>query len=338
MHMKILSNSLFPAPWRKRGVGAPTLVLGCLIAGGFCASAWAGLPAGWTDADIGSPAHAGSAGDTNGGWTVTGGGADIWGSADQFNFASESVTGDGTIIAEVLTVQNADPGSGWSKAGIMFRNDSTAGAINAAVVATVGQGVSFQWRATANGVSDYANHPGLTAPIWVKLARSGTTFSAYYSADGNSWTQVGTSQSLSLNSSCLAGLAVTAHNNSATNTSTFTNVSVAVSVPVITLPVITNLPAVNIHATLATLPGQVLNNGNQSPAVTVFYGPANGGVNAAAWSNSVALGPQSGYYAVSVTSLATNTTYYFASSGMFWEFFIERDKGPILRSGRRYRS
>jgi hypothetical protein len=27
-----------------------------------------------------------------------------------------------------------------------------------------------------------------------------------------------------------------------------------------------------------------------------------------------------------------------ASSGMFWEFFIERDKGPILRSGRRYRS
>jgi hypothetical protein len=30
--------------------------------------------------------------------------------------------------------------------------------------------------------------------------------------------------------------------------------------------------------------------------------------------------------------------YKRASSGMFWEFFIERDKGPILRSGRRYRS
>jgi hypothetical protein len=30
--------------------------------------------------------------------------------------------------------------------------------------------------------------------------------------------------------------------------------------------------------------------------------------------------------------------YFFASSGMFWEFFIGRDKGLILRSGRKYRS
>jgi hypothetical protein len=27
--------------------------------------------------------------------------------------------------------------------------------------------------------------------------------------------------------------------------------------------------------------------------------------------------------------------YYFASSGMFWGFFIERDKGPIHPGGKR---
>src|SRR6185503_20753211 len=44
----------------------------------------AALPAGWSDADIGSPGLAGSASEASGDWTVTGGGADIWNAADQF--------------------------------------------------------------------------------------------------------------------------------------------------------------------------------------------------------------------------------------------------------------
>jgi len=283
----------------------------------------AGLPAGWTDADIGAPGEAGSASDVNGGWTVAGGGADIYGNADQFNFASESVSGDGSLIAEVLTVQNSDPTTGWSKAGVMLRNDISAGAANAAVVATAGQGVSFQWRSAASGASSYANKTGLTAPIWVKLTRAGTSFSAFYSANGTTWTQLGTSQTLTLNSSILAGLAVTAHNNSALNTSTFTNVSVDISVPVVTLPAITNLPAIYVQAYNATLTGQVITNGNQNPSVTLFYGQTDAGANAAAWSNNVALGPQGGSYAFTVIGLITNTTYYFTalasnSAGSVW--------------------
>src|ERR1019366_10003577 len=68
---------------------------------------WAALPPGWSDADIGSPAQAGNATDTNGGWTVTGGGADsLWGIADQFNYVSTTVNGDGAIIAKVTSLQN----------------------------------------------------------------------------------------------------------------------------------------------------------------------------------------------------------------------------------------
>ena len=93
-------------------------------------TAWAGLPAGWSDADIGSPGLAGSASYTNGNWKVTGGGADIWNNADQFNYASTNFTGDGTMIVQVTSLQNSDPGSGWAKAGLMFRNDSTAGSVN----------------------------------------------------------------------------------------------------------------------------------------------------------------------------------------------------------------
>ena len=70
----------------------------------------ADLPPGWTDADIGSPTQTGYATDTNGGWTVAGGGADIWGTSDHFNYASTTVNGDGNIIAKVTSLQNSDPG------------------------------------------------------------------------------------------------------------------------------------------------------------------------------------------------------------------------------------
>ena len=96
----------------------------------IAAVAWADLPAGWTDADIGGPGSPGSAGYTNGNWTVSGGGLDIWDTADHFNYAYTTVGGDGIMIARVTSLQNSDPGSGWSKAGLMYRNDSTAGSVN----------------------------------------------------------------------------------------------------------------------------------------------------------------------------------------------------------------
>ncbi len=182
----------------------------------------ASLPPGWVDADIGGPGNAGAASYVNGGWSLTGGGSDIWNNADQFHFAYETWTGDGTLVARVLTIQNTDV---WAKAGLMFRNDTTAGAINVAIVATPGNGVSFQWRNAVGGQCGYSAVGGLTAPVWVKLARAQNTFAGYYSTNGTTWNQVGTTQTLAIASSALAGLAVTAHNNGLLATGTFTNVT-----------------------------------------------------------------------------------------------------------------
>src|ERR1051326_5918465 len=70
--------------------------------------AWAALPPGWSDADIGSPALAGSAAYTNGNWTVIGGGSGILNNADQFNLARTSFSADGVMIARILSLQNSD--------------------------------------------------------------------------------------------------------------------------------------------------------------------------------------------------------------------------------------
>src|SRR5262249_44127992 len=96
---------------------------------------------GFSDADINFPDVQGGASydAASGRWTVRGGGSDIWGRADQFNYVSASASGDLSIVAQDNSVQNTDP---WAKAGVMVRNDLSAGAPFAAVVVTPGNGVN----------------------------------------------------------------------------------------------------------------------------------------------------------------------------------------------------
>ena len=76
------------------------------------------------------------------------------------------------------------------------------------------------------------------------------------------------------------------------------------TVPLPIQPVgVTNLPASAIQTTAATLNGQVLATNGNTGGVTLYYGPADGRANAAAWSNSVYLGPQSGPSSAQLTRL-----------------------------------
>ena len=181
----------------------------------------AALPSGWSDEDIASPALAGAASYSNGLWTVAGGGTDIWNTNDQFNFAANSLTGDGALIARVISQTGTES---WAQAGVMFRNDSTAASANVCLVLTPGNGVSFRYRPTAGAQSQQINVTGITPPEWVRISRSANTFTAADSSDGINWTSLGSPQTIAMSATALAGLAVTAHNNALVNTGQFTSV------------------------------------------------------------------------------------------------------------------
>jgi regulation of enolase protein 1 (concanavalin A-like superfamily) len=322
-------------------------------------TAWAGLPSGWSDADIGSPGLAGSASDVNGDWTVTGGGSDIWNTADQFNFASTTFGSDGGIIAKVTSLQNSDPGSGWSKAGVMFRNDTTAGAVNISIVVSDLNGVNFQWRSTSGAQSSNITIGGISAPIWLQLVRSGDNFSGYYSYDGSNWVLVGTKQVL-MNGSVLAGLDVTAHNNSALNTATFTNVSLSSQIFGVYRQLWTNLNS-NLGGSLTALTN-VANNPSwpNSPAAaythvfTNFETELNTGMNNYGQRlRTFVVPPVSGYYTFWIASddnslllLSSNenptneTPIASVTSWTAWRNFTtqtNQQSAPIyLQGGQRY--
>ena len=180
------------------------------------------VPSPWLTRDIGAVGLAGGASFTNGKFTVTGSGADIGGTADEFRFAHLSATGDCTIIARVASLESHI--NSWSKAGVMIRESLDANAANAFIAVTPGNGVAWQYRSSTGGSTTINNTTGLSAPYWVKLVRSGNTFTGYYSSDGTNWTQLG-STTLTMASTAYIGLAITSHNDYTLCSATFDNVT-----------------------------------------------------------------------------------------------------------------
>jgi fibronectin type 3 domain-containing protein len=176
----------------------------------------------WRSQDIGAVQLAGSgiySGET---FTVSASGNDIWGSADAFHFVYLPVSGDCAITARVVSVQNTDA---WAKAGVMIRETLNANSRNALVAVTPGNGVTWQYRSNTGSNSSGTNTTGLGAPYWVRLVRSGNTFTGFRSPDGITWTQQGTPQTIVMGSTVYLGLAVTSHNNTRLCRAEFDNVT-----------------------------------------------------------------------------------------------------------------
>jgi regulation of enolase protein 1 (concanavalin A-like superfamily) len=183
------------------------------------ASAVVTLPSPWAHRDIGSVGVVGDAQYSDAaGFTVTASGADVWGNADAFHFVYQPWTGDGSIVTRVASVTNANA---WSKAGVMFRESLTAGSAHAFVLVSAAKGVAYQRRELTGGVSVSTAGSLSAPPRWLRLDRSGNTFSAYESADGATWTLVGR-DTIAMAPQIYVGVAATSHDNTRTTTATLT--------------------------------------------------------------------------------------------------------------------
>ena len=165
------------------------------------------LPAGWESADIGDVGAAGSASESGGTFTLRGAGADIWGTSDAFHFAFRPLSGDGEIVARVVSIAGVHA---WTKAGVMMRGSTAAGAAHAFMLVSSDKGLAFQRRRADGAVSEHTSGGAGTAPRWVRLTRAGDVISAYVSEDGHAWTLVG-SDTFQMPADALVGLAISSH-------------------------------------------------------------------------------------------------------------------------------
>jgi uncharacterized repeat protein (TIGR03806 family) len=179
------------------------------------------LPRGWQNTDIGDVGWPGETSFLNGRFHLLASGSDIWESADSFHFAFKSLPGDGTIVAHIASFQYTDP---WAKAGLMVRENVSAGA-KYVFVGFTGQGGSvLQSRPIADNSSMSVDGPAVKRPQWLKLVRQHNHFAGYTSANGTDWEPVG-QINMPMNKNLLAGLALTAHSNSVLNSTLFDSVA-----------------------------------------------------------------------------------------------------------------
>jgi hypothetical protein len=226
--------------WTENGLTAGTeyyyrvLPFNALFGGDWAAPIFAGapaasLPAGWTNADIGTVAGTGAAVSTGtGSWKAVSGGFDVFNNADGFNFTYRAVTADTTIVARIDTLEVTDNAA---KAGLMFRQDLTAGSKSVAVMMNAGGGFGIDLRtrgAAGGGTAFQQLLGGVAAPYWLRLTRSGNSITAGYSSDGVNFSNA-TPVVVSLTGTFYVGLAVNSFSTTQLNTSTFSNVSVGVT-------------------------------------------------------------------------------------------------------------
>ena len=140
----------------------------------------------------------------SGGVDVRGSG-DIGGTADALQFAWQKRTGAFDVRARVVRFDSTDP---FAKAGLMVREDLSAGSRFVAALATpAAVGCVFMARSAPGAAASRSGYCAANYPeTWLRLKRSANLFTAYAGYYGLSWVELGSAQ-LALPETVYLGLA-----------------------------------------------------------------------------------------------------------------------------------
>src|SRR5262249_29159629 len=147
--------------------------------------------------------------------------------------AYKTMTGDGEMLARITGLQLY-----WdNRAGIMVRESLAANARYASIVSRpsesrkgsnpigVNEGAELKVRDATGAIPKILAAQDLPMPNWLKLHRTGDTFSAYLSADGASWTLLG-STPLPMPQTVFIGASVASAQHGVWITASFDHISV----------------------------------------------------------------------------------------------------------------
>jgi hypothetical protein len=159
-------------------------------------------------------------------YRVTGGGANIWGTADAFQFAWKKMSGDVAITADVHFLGKGTVAH--RKAALMIRQSLDADSAYADV-ALHGDGLtSLQYRPVAGAETletKQAAPSDLSAPVRIRIERRGNSFTMISGKPGGPLTSTGPITA-TLRDPVYIGLSVGSHDANILETAVFANVSI----------------------------------------------------------------------------------------------------------------
>ncbi len=163
---------------------------------------------------------------------IEGAGADVWQGADDYSAIYEKgvIGTNATVTTELTSEQNL---TGYAKAGIMVRNDiAGAGTAPEGVILfdSPAGGVQLEYNDNGGQWIDNVTPPNgtipSTVPVYLKLVRSGDSYTGSYSTDGTTWQPVGTATVPDQASTQDAGMFEVSHTAGVTGIATFNGFTV----------------------------------------------------------------------------------------------------------------
>ena len=199
-----------------------------------------GVPTSQAAADIGAPTIPATVSSSGGTYTVSAAGLDIWNTADQFHYIYQQITGDVDVSVRLRSVSAAHA---WSKSGVMIRESLSAGSRHAFALLSATRGYAFHRRIDPNGFTEGGTGVTGATPGWVRLVRTGNTIQGFRSADGVTWTSLGTDV-VPMASTVYVGIATTSHNTAATTKAVLDTFKISSALP----PASNTAPTVSLTA------------------------------------------------------------------------------------------
>lgn len=164
-----------------------------------------------------------------GDFAIDAGGVDEWTDADDYGsvYLAQAAGTDTTATTEVTYQEDSNA---KAHAGIIMR-DSIPGAGSSpgyvVVAVTPANGFVLNWDSNGDGLLDAATSAGTTQyPCWLKLVRSGSTYTGYYSTDDQTWHTIGTVTAPGGSATEDVGLVDSAHSATATSRADFSDFTV----------------------------------------------------------------------------------------------------------------
>ncbi len=203
----------------------------------------------------------------SGAFNLTGPGAQIGSTSDQFQFGWEQRTGDFDVQVRVESIRVTDP---FAQAGLMARDGLGTNARFAGVFAASPQvGSLFKSRGTVGGAavttSAAAGFPVNYPQTWLRLRRTANVFTGFGSFDGLGWVQLGTVTIAGMPATLQFGLAVASQDPGASTAARFRDLGPTAQTTVVTYVPDRELPGPFVRST-----GLVLSE--------IHYHPLVGGV------------------------------------------------------------
>ncbi len=163
-----------------------------------------------------------------GGTTAGGATADLWtGTSDSNTYLSMPWQGDGIFTARLASFTSTDASA---KAGLIFRETTTAGSRYSTIHLLRSGSVNFQHKTATNGSTTNTTFfsgsaPGVGIPEWIRMVRQGDTFTLSYSNNGTTWTELSSRSNAMSGSTLSVGFVVAPRTGNTTATATFDNIS-----------------------------------------------------------------------------------------------------------------